>query len=731
MTKEQLAEAQFAEIFNDLQFVELARHRRAVTLRLLAVTFVTFFSIPLISWACPELFKFKFYGVINVGLAYMVANYFIGGLIAWRYARNMSRIDQMSGDLLKHTAAAAERRRKIGVATSLTVMAGVAQAQPSTLVSSHNMPLTLSVFAALFALTMVITYMAARRNRSVKDFYTAGGGISARWNGIAIAGDYLSAAAFLGVPGLIAVYGLDGVSYLLGFFISFLPVLILVAEPCRNLGKYTLGDVLAFRNSFRATKTVAAVSSILVALFYMVPQIVGGAVIIRALIGVPFDTSVIAVGSLMLVYVLFGGMRATTSVQILKACLVVSFCFFLVILSWIPFGFNIEHFVRATITSPGVQAQVLSLLPKGSGMSAAQAGQRLLEPGLYLKNPVEQISLTLALVLGTAAMPHILMRFFTVRNATAARGSAIYAMAAIGLCHLCIVVIGFSAALNVGPAAILGMDKGGNLAAPMLTQFLGGGPESFYGNLMLAFVAAISFATIVAVVAGLTLAAASTLAHDVYVGAIKNGQASDRDQARAARFATLAMAVIAVLAGISAEGQNVAQLVGLGYAVAASANLPALVLTLYWRRCSTGGVLAGVVGGTVLSIAMVLVSPNMTYPQLQRDAAEATLKSAQLSLEATEAGRLPATGQQRTKWAKDREAAQLVLNSVPSGGRSMVGLTRPLIELRNPGIVSIPIGFLLIFVFSLLYPSRYSQSRWVELCVRRETGLGVAEASSH
>lgn len=623
-------------------------------------------------------------------------------------------------------------RLNMFIGGAATAFSGFSNAQTTTLVTDSNRVMTVLVFSVLFLLTLGITYLAARRNKSVGDFYTAGGSIPAKWNGLAIAGDYLSAAAFLGVSGLIALYGLDGMAYVVGFFVSFIPVLILVAEPCRNLGKYTLGDVLSFRNHFRSTKSTVAVSSILVALFYMVPQIVGGAVIIRALIGVPYETSVIAVGVLMLAYVMFGGMRATTSVQILKAFLLIGFCFILVVLSWIPYGFDIAAFFRAVTSNEAIQQHVLSsLLPGSAGLTPAEAGQRFLEPGLYLKNPLEQVSLSLALVLGTAAMPHILMRFFTVPNAKAARNSALYAMFAIGLCHLLIVVIGFSAALNIGPTAILSIDKGGNLAAPMLAQFLGGGADHFLGNLMLAFVAAVSFATIVAVVAGLTLAAASSLAHDVWVGAVRGGQATEREQATAARVATLAMAVISITAGMAAKGQNVAQLVGLGYAVAASANLPALLLTLYWRRCSSAGVLAGVVGGTLLSIGLVLVSPNMAYPGMQRAQAVANAKAIQDKQKQAETGPVTATPAQREQWQRELDKAQATVRAIDPDARSIVGLREPLINLRNPGIISIPVGFLLVLVFSLLRPSALSASRWTEMAVRRETGLAVAKAVAH
>ena len=624
------------------------------------------------------------------------------------------------------------RKRTLGAVLATLAISGEASAQSATLVADENRWLTFTIFSVLFLLTMVITYYAARRNTSAGDFYTAGGGLSPRMNGMAIAGDYLSAAAFLGVSGLIALYGLDGITYLVGFFMSFIPVMLLVAEPCRNLGKYTLGDVLAYRNNFRATKSVVAGSSILVALFYMVPQIVGGAVIVRALIGVPYETSVVAVAGLMLVYVMFGGMRATTSVQILKAMLLIGFCFILVVLTWIPYGFNIGSFFNDVVNSSGIQKHVLDVLLKGdSGLSAAEAGQRFLEPGLFLKNPLEQVSLGMALVLGTAAMPHILMRFFTVPTAQAARKSAIVAMFAIGVCHLLIIVIGFSAALNVGPATILSFDMGGNLAAPMLAQFLGGGADSFMGNFMLAVVAAVSFATIVAVVAGLTLAGASALAHDVFVGAIRGGKATEREQVNAARIATLAMAVISIIAGVAAKGQNVAHLVGLGYAVAASANLPALLLTLYWKRCSTAGVVAGVVGGTVLAIALVMVSPNMTYPAQQKSAAQALVVEMEEKLQKVEQGKLSATLEQREEWKADASAARAKAESIPDGATSVIGLSEPLISMRNPGLISIPAGFLLVVVFSILFPSRRSAALWAETSVRRETGIGTAEVVSH
>ncbi|MDF7661915.1 cation acetate symporter [Erwiniaceae bacterium L1_54_6] len=593
-------------------------------------------------------------------------------------------------------------------ATILSLFSATANAA-DTMVGQGHKYMTFAIFTVLFLASLSITWIASRKNSSAGDFYTAGGQIGPLQNGLAIAGDYLSAAAFLGVSGLIALYGFDGVNYLIGFFVAFIPVLLLVAEPCRNLGRYTLGDVLAWRNGFRATKFVAAVSSVIVALFYMVPQIVGGAVIVRALIGIPYEVSVIAVGMLMLIYVAFGGMRATTAVQVTKAVLLISCCFILVVLSWLPFGFNGLAFLNSLTADPRLQQYVMSLVTDPS-FSPQEAGQRFLEAGLYLKKPLEQVSLGLALLLGTAAMPHVLMRFFAVRNSTDARKSVLWSMLFIGVCHLFIIVIGFACAHYLGADVVKAADKGGNLAAPLLAQYLGGGAESFAGNFLLALVAAISFATIVAVVAGLTLAAASAMAHDVYVGAMKNGVATERQQVAAAKIATLLMAVVAVIAGIEAKGQNVAHLVGLGYAVAASANLPALVMSLYWRRCNTAGVIAGIVGGTVLAIVMVMVSPSMSYPLHQRAVLEGQLKT------------LVADEAHASSTLAARQALQTQIEAIPDNATSIVGLKAPLIELSNPGIVSVPAGFLLVIVFSLLFRDERSERLWPELAVRRELG---------
>src|SRR5512147_1703473 len=358
--------------------------------------------------------------------------------------------------------------------------------------------LTFAVFAAIIGMTMFVTYLAAKRVKSAADFYTAGGGVSGLQNGWAIAGDYLSAASFLGIAGLISIWGYDGFMYSVGWLVAYITVLLVIAEPCRNIGRYTLSDILAYRNNPRAMRIVGALSVITVSTFYLTAQMVGGGVLVKTLIGIDYEISVIAVGVLMLAYVLFGGMVATTWVQIIKAILLVIASLVLVMLVWAPYGFSLPAFLQDVVADPKVQAKVASLLgDPAKNMSATELGQRFLEPGLYFKNPIDQISLGMALVFGTAGLPHILMRFFTVPTAQEARKSVIWAMAIIGGFYVLTLFLGLGAAMNVGAPSITAIDRGGNMAAPLLAQYLGGGADSLLGNLMLAFVAAVAFATIV------------------------------------------------------------------------------------------------------------------------------------------------------------------------------------------------------------------------------------------
>lgn len=600
--------------------------------------------------------------------------------------------------------------------------------------------LTFLVFGVIIAATMFVTFLAAKRVKNAADFYTAGGGISGLQNGWAIAGDYLSAASFLGIAGLISLYGYDGFMYSVGWLMAYITVLLVIAEPCRNIGKYTLADILAYRNNPRATRIVGAISVITVSTFYLTAQMVGGGVLVKTLIGIDYEVSVIVVGILMLGYVLFGGMVATTWVQIIKAVLLVTASIVLVILVWLPYGFSFPAFLNGVVDDAKVQAQVASLLGDASAaMTPAELGQRFLEPGLYFKAPIDQISLGMALVFGTAGLPHILMRFFTVPTAKEARKSVIWAMAIIGGFYLLTIFLGMGAATSVGSLQIKAIDPGGNMAAPLLAQYVGGGEDALMGNLFLAFVAAVAFATIVAVVAGLVLAAASAMAHDLWVGVVRGENVSAQEQVKAARIATVIVGALAIVIGIAAKGQNVAHLVALAFAVAASANFPCVLLTLYWKRCNTGGIVLGMIVGTFTAIGLVLVSPNMTYPKVVRAAADKTIAAAperiakinaDIAAEPTDEVR---ADRQRVLNGieKDVAAARANLERFQGQETSMVGLEKPWFELRNPGLISIPLGFLAVILGSLAYRDRRAESMWDELYARQNTGILAARAAAH
>jgi cation/acetate symporter len=598
--------------------------------------------------------------------------------------------------------------------------------------------LTFLVFSSIIAATMVITWWASKRVKSTADFYAANNSISGLQNGWAIAGDYLSAASFLGIAGLISLYGYDGFMYSVGFLMGYIAVLLVIAEPCRNIGKYTLGDILAFRNNPKRARMIAALSTITVSIFYLTAQMVGGGVLVKTLIGIDYEISVIAVGTLMLAYVVFGGMVATTYVQIVKAILLVIASLVLVTLVWLPYGFSLPAFLQAVVDDAKIQAQVAKLLGDvASNMNAQELGQRFLEPGLFLKDPIDQISLGMALVFGTAGLPHILMRFFTVPNAQAARKSVVWAMVIIGGFYVLTLFLGFGAAMHVGPDVIGSIDKGGNMAAPLLAQYLGGGENSLLGNFMLAFVAAVAFATIVAVVAGLVLASASAIAHDLYVNVMKDGKAPQQQQMKAARIASVGVGIVAILIGILAKGQNVAHLVGMAFAVAASSNLPAIFLTLYWKKCNTTGVVMGMLIGAGSAILLVLVSPNMTYPLKVLSDANAVMQSAPQKI-AEQRDLLMRIRSQEAVANIEKEIATLEKqvkkaeeDTAKYQGQttSLMGLEKPLFPLKNPGIISIPLGFLMVILFSLFTRDKRAEDLWEELYVRQNTGLHVEDVS--
>ena len=628
---------------------------------------------------------------------------------------------------------------KTGAALGALLGSGLAYADVGAVADQFKW-MTFAVFGAIIAVTMAITYWAARSTHSASEYYAAGRSVSGVQNGWAIAGDYLSAASFLGIAGLISLYGYDGFMYSVGWLVAYITVLLVIAEPCRNIGKYTLGDILAFRNHPKTAKTVAALSTITVSTFYLTAQMVGGGVLIKTLIGIDYEISVIGVGILMLAYVVFGGMKATTWVQIVKAVLLVTASIVLVAFVWTPYGFSLPDFLAAVVGDPKVQGRVATLLgDAATNMTPDQLGQRFLEPGLFLKNPIDQISLGMALVLGTAGMPHILMRFFTVPTAQEARKSVVWAMAIIGGFYVLTLFLGMGSAINVGVAQITAIDKGGNMAAPLLAQYVGGGPDSMLGNFLLAFVAAVAFATIVAVVAGLVLASASAMAHDIYVGVIRGDHASPGEQVVAARVASVIVGIMAITIGILAKGQNVAHLVALAFAVAASSNLPAVFLTLYWKKCNTMGIVLGMTVGALTAIGLVLVSPNMTYPLAVKATEDkaiqaATAKIAKLNGDLAKAADAAAKDK-LTADIKKAEAAKAAsekkIADLGGATTSIVGLEKPLIELKNPGLISIPLGFLMVFLGSILFRDKRAEEMWDELYVRQNTGIHAEGATAH
>ena len=592
-----------------------------------------------------------------------------------------------------------------------------------------NPKVTIPIFLIIIGVTMCVVVWSAKRTKSASDFYTAGGGITGTQNGWAIAGDYMSAASFLGISGMISLYGYDGFMYSVGWLVAYITVLLIVAEPCRNAGRYTLGDILAFRTNPKPVRAVAAVSVVAVSTFYLTAQMVGAGKLMQLLLGINYKFAIIGVGILMVGYVVFGGMTATTWVQIIKAGLLMTGAAVLSVLVMLKSNMNPLQFFNEVATSERIIDHV-KLLPiylkeLDSGSATLDAGQRFLEPGLFMTNPLDQISLGMALVLGTAGMPHILMRFFTVPTAQAARKSVIVAMFIIGLFYILTTLLGFGAALHLTPQGIQKVDAGGNMAAMMLAKSLGGDISPFVGDLLLAFLCAVAFATILAVVSGLVLAASAAIAHDIYVNVIKDGHADQHEQVLAARITSFVVGIMGIVIGIAAEKQNVAHLVALAFAVASSGNLPVVVLSLFWRKFNTAGVIAGLLVGTIASIGLVMVSPNMTYPEVVANNA----KKAYTKLEADIAGgKIAPEAMEKTLKTIEAKKDEEVKNR---GGKSMVGLSAPIFTLKNPGILSIPLGFIAAILATLMFPSKKAEEMWDEIYVRQNTGIGMAKAIDH
>jgi cation/acetate symporter len=526
-----------------------------------------------------------------------------------------------------------------------------------TFIAADVNELALSIFGVVVALTLVVTYVASKRVNNATDFWAAGRGLTGVQNGFAIAGDYMSAASFLGIAGLIFLFGFDGFLYSVGFLVAFLTVLFLLGERMRNSGKYTIADVLSFRMNERPARSAAALGTLSVAGFYLIAQMVGAGVLIQALVGIDFALSVILTGAFMIIYIVLGGMLATSWVQIIKAVLLMTATIVLTLFVLNEVGWNpVNLFTEARAESP--------------------EGENYLKPGLFLSSPIDTLSLGLALVLGTAGLPHILMRFFTVPDAKAARGSVMWAVVLIGAFYVMTTALGFGARAILGSGAEEAVGSGGNLAAPLLAEEVGGGAGTFGGDLFLAIIAAVAFATILAVVAGLVISASGAVAHDVWSNVVRKGRDSEKEEVWVAKIAAVAIGAISIaIAVIGGEGLNVSFMVGLAFAVAASAIFPALLLALTWRRFNTSGAITGVLVGVVSSIALVIISP--------------------------------------TVWP----------------GPDSEGGALGFYDLANPGIVSIPLGFIGCWLGTVLSREEVAERSFDELYVRSETGLG-AEAGT-
>ena len=456
------------------------------------------------------------------------------------------------------------------------------------------------VFFVLFILiTLGITYWAARRTRTTEHFYAAGRTISPAQNGLALAGDYMSAASFLGIAGLVSTTGFDGLIYSTGWLVGWPVVLFLIAEPLRNLGKYTFADVVALRLRQTPVRLAAAIGTLATVILYLIAQMVGAGGLIKLMFGLPYESAIVIVGVAMIAYVLFGGMLATTWVQIVKAVLLLGGALLLALLVLARFRLNPAALF---------------------GAAAAKYGEGVLNPGKLVSNPLDAISLGMALMFGTAGLPHILMRFYTVPDARAARTSVFYATGLIGFFYLLTFVLGFGAMVFVGPDAIRAVDRGGNMAAPLLAEFLGGTP-------FLGFIAAVAFATILAVVAGLTLSGAAALSHDLWVNVVNKGAADTREELRVARGATVLLGIVAVVLGITFKGQNVAYMVSLAFAIAASGNFPALLMSIFWRRFTTAGAVSSMTFGTLATLVLIYLSPTIQVDILKHPTAWFPLKN--------------------------------------------------------------------------------------------------------
>ena len=569
---------------------------------------------------------------------------------------------------------------RLTTAVTLLAASGMAFAGPAMDASGAKQATNwhaIIMFLIFVSLTLFITKWAASRTKTTADFYTAGGGITGFQNGLAIAGDYMSAASFLGISAAVMANGYDGLIYSIGFLVGWPIITFLMAEKLRNLGKFTFADVAAYRFKQTPIRAFAASGTLVVVAFYLIAQMVGAGQLIKLLFGLDYGYAVVIVGVLMMVYVLFGGMTATTWVQIIKACLLLAGASFMAFMVLWQFGFSPEAMFAKAVEIKTQAAAAAATTPEEVA-GAAQKGLSIMGPGTFVKDPISAISFGMALMFGTAGLPHILMRFFTVPNAKEARKSVFWATTWIGYFYILTFIIGFGAIVLVSanPAfkdAAGGLLGGNNMAAVHLAKAVG-------GNVFLGFISAVAFATILAVVAGLTLSGASAVSHDLYAMVFKKGTADSKSELKVSRITTLALGVIAVLLGITFEKQNIAFMVSLAFAIAASANFPVLILSLLWKDCTTRGAVIGGFLGLVSSVVLTVLSPSVW---------EATLGN-------------------------------------PEGSA--------LFPYTSPALFSMTIAFVGIWLFSILDRSPQAtkeREAYKAQQVRAETGLGASKSSGH
>ncbi len=556
--------------------------------------------------------------------------------------------------------------------------------------------LTISMFGVVVALTLYITFIASRKNATAADFYSGGRSFSGFQNGLAISGDYMSAASFLGISGAIALNGYDGFLYSIGFLVAWLVALLLVAELLRNTGRYTMADVLSYRMKQRPVRTAAATSTVVVSIFYLLAQMAGAGALVSLLIGATSESSknltIVAVGALMIIYVTVGGMRGTTYVQIVKACLLMGGTTIVVFLTLLKFDFNISRMLDEASERDAREKL-------GAGFNAASGEVREFlflgggaQYGLTGTTKIDFISLALALVLGTAGLPHILIRFYTVPTARDARVSVLWAIGIIGTFYLMTLVLGFGAAALLGRNEISAAGGAGNLASPLLAEEVGGGDGSAGGAILLALISAVAFATILAVVAGLTLASSSSFSHDLYANVIKNGNCSEQEEIKVARIAAFGIGAVSIVLSLGAKNLNIAFLVALAFAVAASANLPSILLNLFWARFNTRGATWAIYGGLIVCIGLIVFSPNVS-------------------------------GEANSLFKCNVDAATKLCDGTGSDWSYF--------PLKNPGIISIPAGFLFGIIGTLTSKEPESIEKYKQFEVRALTGAGAEGAVQH